>query len=303
MKKFASLFLVMTLFAPIFAAAQDDPLTESYEGEDIRFSYPAGWIVAMNEEGSATLKNMAFDTSQLGAEVPSGAIEIQVSPFVLEDASTEIINLSADDPEYALGYVAGLFSIADLLALGFAGEELAQFDIGVPMQIEIANFDAIYSVSSITNDRLIVLLFHGSEFAATIYATSPGGEMTQWTDLIFAIAETIELSEEVITQTEGPPPATASIDITDETMTAAWQAMLTGDPEPAKALSCEADHENIAAAAEALGDIAEAGIEVGVTCEVMDETVTCEIIVAGESQEIVSDIVDGKICGEALERN
>jgi len=86
--------------------------------------------------------------------------------------------------------------------------------------------------------------------------------------------------------------------VTAESMTAAWEAILEGDAEPAKELACEEDHPNIEAAAEAMS--AAAGVEgadPSVSCEVDGETVTCTLTIAGESTEISSNIVDGLVCG------
>jgi hypothetical protein len=86
--------------------------------------------------------------------------------------------------------------------------------------------------------------------------------------------------------------------VTAESITAAWEAILAGDPEPAKALSCEEDHANIEAAAEAMSVAAGVeGADPSVSCEVDGDTITCDLTIAGETTPITSEIVDGLVCG------
>ena len=79
-------------------------------------------------------------------------------------------------------------------------------------------------------------------------------------------------------------------------LTEAFEALLAGDPEPAKELACEADHASIDAAAEAMSALPE-DADASVSCEVEGDTATCDLSLMGETDTITSPIVDGQICG------
>jgi hypothetical protein len=95
--------------------------------------------------------------------------------------------------------------------------------------------------------------------------------------------------------------------LTGESLTNAFEELLVGNPEPAKALSCEADHQSIDEAAEALAFLSnETGIELRISCEVTVLEASCELALTieidgqepiEESQTITSQVVDGILCG------
>jgi len=84
---------------------------------------------------------------------------------------------------------------------------------------------------------------------------------------------------------------------TSESLTSAFEALLEGDPEPAKALSCEDDHGNIEETASAMSALADSGVDVGVSCEVDGDNATCDLEIAGETNSIDLTLEDGMICG------
>jgi hypothetical protein len=89
--------------------------------------------------------------------------------------------------------------------------------------------------------------------------------------------------------------------LTSEAMTSAFEAILAGDPEPAKALTCDAEQANVDETAEALSGLADAGVEAEVSCSVDGDTASCDLTVAGETQTISWEVVDDKVCQRIAE--
>ena len=85
--------------------------------------------------------------------------------------------------------------------------------------------------------------------------------------------------------------------VTADALTSAFEELLAGNAEPAKALACEGDHANIDEAAAAMSALADAEVETSASCTIDGDTATCDLTIAGETNSLSSPIVDGQVCG------
>jgi hypothetical protein len=191
--------LAFALVVPGVVRAQDEELSETYEGDGIRFSYPTGWIVDIDEEGNVSVKNVEFDSDAV-TQFPAGVVEVSVGTADLDESDLELLGMSTEHPEYVLGYFAGLFGLAEWFQVAIGGGELASLDMGTPATTEIAGYNAVYVVTSAATETLFILTYSEDEFMAAVTARTPLGEMDQWQNLALAIAQTVEVSDEFVRQ-------------------------------------------------------------------------------------------------------
>jgi hypothetical protein len=297
------IFWAMTVFLmPGLVRAQlpNEDLSEVFEGNGIRFNYPAGWRMEAITPRMAVFQNMEFDPLASGTGFPAGAVEIRISGDLVQEGYEDNTNLSEDEPEFALGYFTGVLITGDGFNSVIDGEEVQSVNVGSLTRAEIGSYDAIFTTSTVRNDILVMILVEEGEFVAILNATSPAGEIGQWLKLIFEMATSIEMSDEfAFDSSEGQ--------LNSDSFTSALESLLIGNPDPVKALACEDVHGEIEEAAEAFVSIAEEDVEMTVICEVGVNQASCELTasVGIEGQEplevtetVVWEVVDGMICQE-----
>jgi hypothetical protein len=96
-------------------------------------------------------------------------------------------------------------------------------------------------------------------------------------------------------------------EVTSDSVTNAFEELLAGNTEPAKAISCEEDAASLDAAAEGMAALTgEEGADTSVSCSVDGDAGSCDLTITVEiegadpieqMQTMNFAIVDGKICG------
>lgn len=221
------LVIVLTLGAAAPTAAQSGELSEQFTGAGLTVWYPAGWQAGPNEAGAQLIltNRGTASTGDMFITEP-GLVSVSVASLETARAS----GLPTSNPEFLAGMYVGTMMMTHVFTSAFRAPSTEPVDY-VVSNLEREEVDGrvmYWSEIAISGappvDMLVIVV--GENLVLT--ATTSGGELPQWKNLLFEIAARAESTDEVSigatgTSEAGAGSAAAATDTTKGTRSNPYQ--------------------------------------------------------------------------------
>lgn len=190
MKHALAWIVLVVLLAGVPALAQDSDLTETFSDEILTFQYPTDWVVQTSDEG-ITLSNAQAGLEQDSLlKVAPDVISVSIGGGLLEFGS---ITVEESSPEFVAGIAAGTFMMGGIVLTSWSGD--VEVEIAVSELEPFAEEGGVSFTIEMGEPLSLEMLFIALPDQILLAASAPAGELDQWTETVFAIAETVTLNE------------------------------------------------------------------------------------------------------------
>lgn len=176
--------------------AQDDWQTYTSEDGQLSFQYPDGWTAAPNDEDGIDV--VSEESLLVIPDEPEplspGQFRASITLYDPTLNPDEMLIPFDAHPMYTLGFTSGVLALAFVFAEGFSGE-VVELSWGTPEEIEINDIEAASVRMDSKDDGLIMVWSLGEGRGIWIQFNCAKGEMDDWQDTIYKIAESITVKE------------------------------------------------------------------------------------------------------------